>query len=131
MSTALEVDIVTPERSVFRGAAAQVQLPAWEGEMGVLPDHDPLLALLRAGLCVVSTAQGATRYVIGRGFAEIGGDRVTILTDHCEPAEKVDKASAQTELAAAEAEMAQHDAWSERYRQARIAYELARARLDA
>jgi F-type H+-transporting ATPase subunit epsilon len=126
----LEVAIVTPERSVFRGPAGQVVLPAWEGEMGVLPDHDSLLALLRAGACTVHGAEETLRYVIGRGFAEIGPDRVTILTDACEPAGDVDKARASADLQAAEAEMSQHDAWSERYRQARISYELARARLD-
>jgi F-type H+-transporting ATPase subunit epsilon len=131
MASMLEVSIVTPERSVFRGPAGQVILPAWEGEMGVLPDHDALLALLRAGACTVHGATETLRYVIGRGFAEIGPGRVTILTDACELAGTVDKAKATAELQAAEAEMAQHDAWSERHRQARIAQERARARLEA
>lgn len=131
MASMLQVAIVTPERQVFQGLAGQVILPAWEGEMGVLPDHDALLALLRAGTCTVQGAEETLRYVIGRGFAEIGPDRVTILTDACEAAGSVDKAKAAAELQAAGDEMAQYDAWSERYKQARLAYELARARLDA
>lgn len=130
MATSLQVEIVTPERSVFSGPAGQVVLPAWEGEMGVLPDHDAMLCLIRAGTCTVFGMAEPARYVIGRGFAEIGGARVTILTDACEPVEKVDKARAAADAHAAEAEMAAHDAFSEKYRQARIAWEHARARLD-
>lgn len=131
MSTSLQVDIVTPERSAYSGPAAQVVLPAWEGELGVLPDHDALLSLVRAGACTVFGAGEPVRFVIGRGFAEIGGSRVTILTDACEPVSAVDKTRAAADLQAAEAVMAGADAQSERYRQARIAYEHARARLDA
>lgn len=131
MATALQVDLVTPEASVFSGSASEVVLPAWEGEMGIYPDHDALLTLLRAGTCQVTTAQGAQRYVVGRGFAEIGPDRVTILTDSCVALSAVDKAKAGADLAAAEAALAEAEFDTEKYRQAQIAIEHARARLEA
>jgi len=125
----LQVDIVTPEASAFSGEASEVVLPAWEGQLGVYPGHDTLLSLLRAGRCVVTTPDGVRRYIVGRGFAEIGPDRVTILTDRFEPLESVDKAKAKADLDAAEKELLESDAASERWNQAQIALELANARL--
>jgi F-type H+-transporting ATPase subunit epsilon len=131
MATALQVDLVTPEARVFSGPASEVVIPAWDGEMGIYPDHDTLLALLRAGTCTVVSREGTLKVVIGRGFAEIGPDRVTLLTDSCEPVSGVDTDKAARDLAAAEAESAVADPTTERYRQAQIAAEHARARLSA
>ncbi|MEN0067350.1 MAG: ATP synthase F1 subunit epsilon [Myxococcota bacterium] len=125
----LQVDIVTPEASAFSGEASEVLLPAWEGQLGVYPGHDTLLSLIRAGRCEVTTADGVTKYVVGRGFADIGPDHVTILTDRFEKLEAVDKAEAQADLDAAEKELLESDASSERWNQAQIALEHARARL--
>ena len=131
MATALQVEIVTPERSAYSGSASEVILPAWDGEMGIYPDHDALLALLRAGSCTVTDTAGVHRFVVGRGFVDIGPARVTILTDTCMKVSEVDKAKAGKDLADAEHELATADAQSERYRQAQIALEHARARLEA
>ncbi len=131
MATSLQVDLVTPEARVFSGPASEVVIPAWEGEMGIYPDHDTLLTLLRAGTCTIAAKDGALRLLIGRGFAEIGPDRVTVLTDSCEPVSGIDKEKAARDLAAADADAAAADPLSERYRQARIAAEHAQARLSA
>ena len=131
MANELQLDIVTPEAGVFSGSVTQVILPAWEGEEGVLPGHDAKLALLRGGVCTVLSAAGQTRYVIGRGFAEIGGDRVTLLTDSCEVADGIDKAAAgqqRTELAA---KLAQADWVSEEANVLRAELEVAEARTQA
>ena len=127
----LQLDIVTPSASAFSGEVSEVVLPAWEGQMGVYPQHDSLLALLRAGVCRVSAADGVHTYVIGRGFADIGPTNVTLLTDSCELASEVDKAEAATELAEAEKALAAAAFGSEAQNQAQVALELARARLDA
>lgn len=131
MANSLHVSVVTPERSAFSGTASEVLLPAWEGELGILPDHDSLLTLLRAGICRVHTPEGVKRFVVGRGFAEIGPDRVTVLTETFDPAESVDKVQAQKDYAEAEAAIAHHEPETEKRRQAEIAYEHARARLLA
>lgn len=94
----LQVEIVTPEKAVYSGAASEVLVPCWEGELGVLPEHDALLSLLKCGVAVVNTAEGVKRWIIGRGFADIGGDHVTILTDRAETLESVDKDAARQEL---------------------------------
>ena len=125
------IDIVTPEAGVFSGPVTQVILPAWEGEEGVLPGHDAKLALLRGGVCTVYSAQGQTRYAIGRGFAEIGGDRVTLLTDSCEAADAIDKAAASQDKSDLTAELAKADWVSEEANALRAALEVAEARTQA
>ena len=67
----LQLDIVTPSASVFSGPVSEVVLPAWEGQMGVFPQHDALLALLRAGVCKVSGADGTHTFVVGRAWAQV------------------------------------------------------------
>lgn len=131
MSTELQVEIVTPEASAFSGPASEVILPAWEGEMGILPQHDAVLALLRAGRCTVTDKDGAHQWVVGRGFAEVGPDRVTILTDSCEIVSEIDKEKAAKDAAEAEQILATADVTSEQWRQAKIAAEHAAARLKA
>ena len=127
----LQLDIVTPSASVFSGPVSEVVLPAWNGEMGVFPQHDALLALLRAGVCKVAGAEGTQTFVIGRGFADIGPANVTLLTDSCEPAADVDKAAAASERAEAEKALATAAFGTESHNQAQIAMELAQARLSA
>ena len=128
----LHIDIVTPERLVLSGEALEVRVPGWEGQFGVLPEHDMFLALLRAGVCtVIDSENRETRYLVGRGFAEAGPDKVTVLTDSCQPAGDIDKDQAKKDLAEAEAEMADLDPLSEAFRGVQARAEHARARLDA
>ena len=99
--------------------------------MGIYAAHDALLALLRAGTCVVTTPSGTQKYVVGRGFADIGGASVTLLTDSCERVEAIDKAQAQAKLADAEKKLGEALPLTEAHNQASIALELARARASA
>jgi len=127
----LQLDIVTPSASAFSGQVSEVVLPAWQGQMGVYPQHDALLALLRAGVCKVNTAEGTHTFVIGRGFADIGPTNVTLLTDSCEKADAVDKADAASDRTEAEQALGKAAFGTEAHNQAQIALELAQARLDA
>lgn len=129
MASSLHVTIVTPERKVYDSQASEVVLPAWKGEMGIYPDHDALLTLLRAGVCTVISKGEAQRFVTGRGFAEISAERVTILTDSCETPDQVDRSRAEKELQQAERDLTQLDPQSEEHRQAQLQYEHAQARL--
>ncbi len=130
MATELQLNIVTPEKAAFSGKVLSVTLTAWEGEEGVYPDHDSKLALLRAGVTVVTTTEGEQRWVTGRGFAEMDGDHVTLLTDSCEEVETVDKAAAADDLKEAEADLAKVDWVTEEAETLRVRQELALARLS-
>ena len=130
MATEIQLEIVTPLKSAFSGKVLQVLLPAWEGQEGVLPDHDAKLALLKGGVCTVMTTEGETRYAIGRGFAEISGERVTLLTDSCVAKADVDTASAAAQLKEVEANLATLDWVSEEANQARVRIETLQAQLS-
>ena len=97
----LNVDIVTPERTVFSGEASEVRAPGEGGEFGILPDHTDFLTLLRPGITTITTSGGSERYVTAGGFAEAGPDRVVLLVEACEAAASVNKADAQDALDAA------------------------------
>lgn len=125
----LQIDIVTPRKAVFSGKAGQAVLPGWEGQMGILPGHDALLALLRAGVLELKGGDGDKRFAVGRGFVEIGADRVTVLADTCETADQVDRGAAQKEADEVSGKMAGMDTNSIAYSQLEERLEAARARL--
>jgi len=101
----LRVRLVTPERTLFDHPAASVDLPAKNGYMEVLYGHAPLVAELGAGDVIVhgggeaeTEAGGAAsvlRWNVSWGFAEVLGDRVTILASDALKPEEIDVARAQ------------------------------------
>lgn len=100
-SGVLRLDVVTPAGVAVRKDVDQVEAPSVDGEFGVLPGHLPLLAALRAGV-VRYRSEGKTFVLaVGAGFAEAGGDAMTILTDRCLDAKDVDLAKTRTDLDAA------------------------------
>ena len=103
----LRVRLVTPERTLFDHAAAAVDLPAKNGYMEVLYGHAPLVAELGAGDVIVHCGpstdadcpEGDRRYNVSWGFAEVLGDRVTILASDALKPEEIDVPRAQEQLA--------------------------------
>lgn len=81
MSTELQVQVVTPEALRFEGSARRVQLPGVKGEMGILPNHAPLVSMLQEGKVEVVTAEGKTVFQVGAGFATIANSKVVCLVD--------------------------------------------------
>ncbi len=81
---ALTVRIVAPDRTVFDGEATAVVAPAWDGEVGVLAGHAPMITLLGVGRLDVDlpTGKGSDRYYVAGGVMKVLDDRVTILTDY-------------------------------------------------
>ncbi len=79
----LEVDLVDVAGRVWSGAAHQVSAPAADGEIGILPGHTPVLALLRAGEVRVIEGQGGPvrRWVVDGGFLSVDSDQVTVVVD--------------------------------------------------
>jgi F-type H+-transporting ATPase subunit epsilon len=103
----LTLTVVTPERALLQGVLCdEVTLPAWRGELGVLPGHTPLIALL--GIGVVGYRDGARRQTLAvrGGFVEIAGDAVRILADEAAAPEAIDEAKSSAEKADAESRRA-------------------------
>jgi F-type H+-transporting ATPase subunit epsilon len=87
----LTLEIVTPEARVFSDIIETVVIPTVEGEIGILPGHIPLLTQVEAGELRVSK-NGRTEYLaVGNGFAEIDGDKVSVLTESAIDEAKIDE----------------------------------------
>jgi len=87
----LRVELVTPSERLYRGDVRSVAVPAWKGEMGVLPGHAPFLGILTEGRVTIRTParhadQGARRlsFHVNGGCVEVLPDSVTILADSAE-----------------------------------------------
>ena len=87
----LEVKVVTPEKTIFEGSVDYVSLPAKEGVLGIYKRHIPLLTLIDQGeVTIVKNGQKEFIAIFG-GFAEVGPDHVTILTDAASRSEELDE----------------------------------------
>ncbi len=107
MDGRLTLTVVTPERSVVAGAACdEVVLPGFDGELGILPAHTPLVALLGIGLVTWKDGAKKSSVAVRGGFAEIADDAVRVLADEAVPKDAVDTERAVKEKTAAEARRA-------------------------
>ena len=76
----LTVEVVSPEKRVWSGEATMVSARTLEGDLGILPDHAPLLGVLVDGQVVVKAADGASHeFTINGGFLSVANNRVSIL----------------------------------------------------
>lgn len=79
----MHVRVVSPETVVFEGEAAGLVAPAWDGQVGVLPGHAPMIALLGVGVLDVDLpAGGSHRYHVAGGVMKVVDDQVTVLTEY-------------------------------------------------
>jgi len=104
----LKLEIVTPDAKVYSEDVEMVTLPGSEGEMGIYPEHVPLLAQVVPGELIVRKAGKDFFLAIGEGFVEITGERVAIMTDMAIRAENIDEAKAEEARRRAEARLAEH-----------------------
>jgi F-type H+-transporting ATPase subunit epsilon len=77
----LQVSVITPERVVFEGDASQVVAPGWDGQVGVLIGHAPMLVLLGGGPLHIDAAGGQQSFEVQGGFLQVVDDVVTVLTE--------------------------------------------------
>jgi len=104
----IELVIVTPERQLLRQTVVEVTLPGGDGCLGVLPGHAPLITELGIGELTyrAKSASEAEPLAIISGFAEVLGDRVTVLAEIAERPEEIDMARAEEAKKRAEQRLA-------------------------
>jgi F-type H+-transporting ATPase subunit epsilon len=124
----LHLVVVTGDRIVYDDRAERVILPAWNGQITILPHHAALLAALEPGELVVRSGPREEVLVIGGGFVEVSDDRVTVLADSAERAEEIDVARAEAARRRAELAMRRYRGRPE-YAAAHDALRRSRARL--
>lgn len=85
------VSVVTPEGSVLEADALSAVFPAYDGEVGILPGHAPLLALLGVGELRVTRTDGSEdRLYVDQGFAQFMDDKLTLVTEDAKPLAHLD-----------------------------------------
>ena len=102
-----DLELVSPERLLLSRPVEMAVIPALEGEMGVLPNHAPMIVALKGGVIRVTEGGRETeRLFIMGGFAEITPTRVTVLADEATPVATLSRAEATRRVTEAEAALA-------------------------
>jgi F-type H+-transporting ATPase subunit epsilon len=100
MADKVQFELVSPERLLISRDVGMVVVPGAEGDFGVLPDHAPLISTVRPGVIDVYD-DGTTisdRIFVSGGFAEVSGERCTVLAEQATPVKEIDRAATQKEL---------------------------------
>ncbi|BAT18496.1 MULTISPECIES: ATP synthase F1 subunit epsilon [Asaia] len=95
----VQVEIISPEKLLFRKEVEMAVIPGEEGDIAAMPDHAPIMLLLRGG--VVSLYEGGVvteRFFVSGGFADITADRCTILADEALPIKDIVLTEAESRL---------------------------------
>ena len=126
-----ELMIVTPQGPAYTGEADSVVLPGSEGDFGVLPSHERLLAPLRIGEVEIRSGGEVIYAAIAGGFAEVKGSEVVVLVESCESATDLDIARAEHARSRAESGLATlgEDEQAERIAEFEAALDRARNRI--
>ena len=95
MANTLELQIVTPDKIAYSEPVDMVTLPGIEGQMGILPEHVPLMTQMVPGEIIVRKDGRDYFLAVGEGLVEITADHVSILTDMAIGAEHIDEAKAE------------------------------------
>ncbi|MBP7972332.1 MAG: F0F1 ATP synthase subunit epsilon [Candidatus Nanopelagicales bacterium] len=104
MSDPLEVHIVATDREVWQGEAKLVSFETYEGTIGIMPGHSPLMCMLRDGEVLIRPEDGQDlKAAVHTGFAVVDSGQVVILAETAELASEIDVDRAEALLARAEA----------------------------
>ena len=79
----LQVRVVSPDSVLYDGPAASVVAPVWDGKLGILPRHAPMIALLGSGELSIDRPEGGSeRFFVAGGVLKVEGDALMILTEY-------------------------------------------------
>ena len=101
MADKLHFSLVSPEAELFSGEVDQVDIPGSEGDLGVLPNHSPLMAAIRTGAITVYVDGAETQYFVQGGFADVTPAGLTVLAEKAALLSDVNAESLQSDIDAA------------------------------
>jgi F-type H+-transporting ATPase subunit epsilon len=128
----IRCEIVSQDRMVYEGSVDIVVLPGTDGEMGILPNHAPLLTTLKMGIIKVRTAGKEEVFTVAGGVAEVQPEIVTVLADAAENVEEIDVSRAEDARKRAEEMLVKGiPAESDAYLKIEAALRRSNLRLDA
>lgn len=95
----LQVELVAADRLVWSGEATMVIARTTEGDVGILPNHAPMLSLMVDGVVDVRTSDGETWIAaVDAGFLSVAHNRISILSEHAEMSHEIDLEKARADL---------------------------------
>lgn len=126
----LKLEIVTPEKKVLDETVDTVTVPTATGEVGILPNHAPLISSLRPGILSYSNKGATERMVVSGGFIEVNSNKVSILADIAENSDEIDVEAAKLERELAEKLLGSWNGTEEEFETEREKLDRAQARLQ-
>ena len=105
MSENFNIEIISPDNTIIKQEANQVTIPSFEGEMGILKDHIPLITFLRPGIIKIQKDNTSKKYFVEDGTVEFLKNNLLILTSTAKNVEKLDIESIEKIILQAEEKM--------------------------
>jgi F-type H+-transporting ATPase subunit epsilon len=102
MAKPFRLEIITPTGKVLDEDVTHFRAPGVGGDFGVLADHAPIMAGLRAGRLLVDTDNRKQEFAIAGGYAEVHGNRAVVLAETCVRKEDINLADAKKDLSTAQ-----------------------------
>nr|YP_010969810.1 ATP synthase CF1 epsilon subunit [Pteris arisanensis]WNR49023.1 ATP synthase CF1 epsilon subunit [Pteris arisanensis] len=126
----LSLRVMAPNRIVWNSEVWEIVLSTSSGQIGILPNHAPLLTALDMGVSKIRNDGQWSAMALMGGFAMIDNNQVTILVNEAERANEIDPAEARINFQAAQAELAKAEG-KKKIIEANLAFKRAKARLEA
>ena len=101
----MKLEIVTPEDKIYSDDVNMVTLPGKEGQMGIFPNHVPLMTQVAAGEILAQKGSEQQYLAVGEGFVQITPDKISVLTDMAVTEDNIDEAKAEEAKKQAEARL--------------------------
>ena len=80
----IKVSVISPERTLFEGEVDSLIVPAFDGEVGILSGHAPMMTLLGTGELRLGSGAGARRFGVAGGFLQVVDDQVRVVTERAQ-----------------------------------------------
>ena len=93
MSDKLNIEIITPDQTILKSEATEVTIPSFEGQMGILKNHIPLITFLRPGIISVKQDQIENKFFVEEGTVEFSKNNLLILTSTVKDLKNLEKKS--------------------------------------
>ena len=93
MSDKFNVEIITPDQTILKSETNEVIIPSYEGQMGILKDHIPLITFLRPGLIIIKQDSGEKKFFVEDGTVEFVDNNLLILTSTAKSLDSLEKNS--------------------------------------
>ena len=105
MSENFTIEIISPEKSIIKSSTTEVVIPSYEGEMGILKDHVPLITFLRPGVITIINVADKKKFFVEEGIVEFVNNNLLILSSTAKNISEIDKGSIEAHITDAQKRM--------------------------